>query len=141
MMIVTTALVLARTLFDLGSIGAQESRTYMHALIIMLGAAYTLKEGGHVRVDIFYRGFSPLKKAWVDILGCALLLLPFAIFTVFISWHFVASSWAVYETSADAGGLPAVFLLKSLLLVFGSLLTLQALSDIARNLVTLTFTD
>lgn len=139
MAVVTTAIVVIRALFDVGSIGAQESLTYMHALVIMLTSAYTLKEGGHVRVDIFYRNFSSLQKAWVDALGSILFLLPLAIFTILISWDYVAVSWAVTETSADAGGVPAVFLLKTLLLIGGGLLALQALAEAARALITLTY--
>lgn len=141
MAIVTAAIVIMRSIFDIGSVGAQESLIYMHALIIMLASAYTYKEDGHVRVDIFYRRFTPTQKAWVDVLGCTLLLLPLAIFTIAISWEYVASSWSVLETSSDAGGIPAVFILKSLLLINGFLLALQSIAEITRNLVTLTFTD
>lgn len=134
----TTAAVVAMRLMQQGSIGLQESLTYMHALIIMAAGAYTLAEDGHVRVDIFYRRFDVVKQAWVNALGTVFFLLPFAVFTVLISWQYVASAWSIRETSADAGGIPAVFLLKSLILCNGSLLIVQALAELAKHISTLT---
>lgn len=134
MALMTCAVVMVRIVFSSGSIAAQESVTYMHALVIMLASAYTLATDGHVRVDIFYRHFSELHRAWVNALGTLLFLIPFASFTLFICWNYVAASWRVGETSLDAGGIPAVYLLKSLLLINGFLLLLQALADLMRNL-------
>jgi TRAP-type mannitol/chloroaromatic compound transport system permease small subunit len=136
---VTAGIVLYRLLLGEGSIAVQESLMYMHALVIMLASAYTLSADGHVRVDIFYRRYRPVQRAWVNACGAVLFLLPFTLFTVMISWDYVVASWQVKETSTDAGGLPAVFLLKSLLLVNGGLLTLQGLADLLRNLLTITF--
>jgi TRAP-type mannitol/chloroaromatic compound transport system permease small subunit len=123
-------IVVVRTLFNINSVGAQELVTYCHAAVVMMASAYTLAEHGHVRVDIFYRRFNRYQQAWIDLLGSILLLLPFAIVTIAVSWNFVADSWAIHETSADAGGIPAVFALKSLLLVYGATLALQAFADI-----------
>lgn len=141
MALATTAVVISRTFFSEGSVALQESVTYMHALVLMVAAAYTLQKDGHVRVDIFYRRYSPLQKAWTNALGTLLLLLPFCAFTLAISWQYVANAWAIREVSVDAGGLPAVFLLKSLILVNAALLALQGLAELARNLITLTFAD
>lgn len=137
----TAVIVAARLLFQWGAIGLQELLTYTHATVIMLAGAYTFAEDGQVRVDIFYRRFNRVSKSWVNVLGGALFLLPFALFTVLISVDYVAASWAIGETSADTGGIPAVFLLKSLILCNGVLLALQALADIAGNLITLTTHD
>lgn len=137
MVLLVSGIVLVRTFGNTGSIGAQELTTYLHAAVIMLASGYTLAEHEHVRVDVFYRKFSHYGKAWVNLLGSLLLLLPFALASTFISWNFVQSSWAIREASADAGGLPAIFLLKSLLIVNGGLLTLQALADICEQLATL----
>jgi len=139
MVVLTTAIVVARTFFNINHGGVQESLTYMHATIIMLASAYTLRKGGHIRVDIFYRRFNNLQRAWVDALGAALLLLPMALFIFFISWEFVVSSWQTREGSPDPSGIPAVFLLKTLLLASGVLLTAQALAELAGSLVILTF--
>ncbi len=137
MVLVTCAVVLLRYAFDLGWIAVQESITYLHAVVFMLGAAYTLRHDGHVRVDIFYRRFSPRGQAWVDLFGALLLLLPVCIFILWISWEYVAASWALYEGSRDAGGLPLVYLLKSVIPLMALLLLLQGISQMLRSLLVL----
>lgn len=132
--VVTLMVVLLRVALQWGSVSLQESQTYLHATLIMLAAAYTLAEDGHVRVDIFYRNFNPVRKAWINALGSTLLLLPFAVFSFAISFQYVATAWSIREASADAGGIAAVYLLKSLILFNALLLSIQALADIARNL-------
>ena len=137
MMLVTSLVVFMRYGLNSGSLMLQDSISYMHASLFMLGSAYALQQEAHVRVDIFYRGFSPQTKAWIDSLGAIIFLLPLCVFLFGVSWHYVAQSWSIQESSADAGGIPAVFLLKSLLLAMPVLLGLQAISQIASNLVTL----
>src|SRR5690242_21611912 len=80
------AVVLMRYVLGLGSIWLQESILYAHAALFLMAAAWTLKEGGHVRVDVFYADGSPRVKAWVDLLGVLLLLLPFCIAVIWFSW-------------------------------------------------------
>jgi len=133
MVIVTFVVVVLRYVFDIGWIGLQESVTYMHAMVFMVGAAWAMQQRAHVRVDIFYSRFSARTQAWVDLLGSLLLLLPVMIYIAWISWAYVADSWSVLEGSREAGGLPAVFLLKSLIPVLALLLTLQALVQIIRS--------
>lgn len=125
MVITTFTVVVLRYGFDLGSIAMQESIIYLHALNFMLGAAFTLKHDAHVRVDIFYQKMGPRGQAWVDLLGTLLLLLPVCGFIFWSSWDYVAAAWAVRETSGEAGGLPFVYLLKSILLLMPCLLMLQ----------------
>ncbi len=137
MVIVTFAVVLLRYLFNIGWIAMQESITWMHALVFMLGAAYTLKEDGHVRVDIFYRSMSTRARAWVDLAGTLLLLTPVVVFILWASWDYVASSWALREGSREAGGLPGIFLLKSALLLMPALLLLQGVAHAARAVLLL----
>lgn len=128
-MVLTTFLVVVlRYLFDLGSIALQEAITYMHASLFMLGAAYTLRHEGHVRVDIFYNRFGARGRAWVDLMGVLLLLLPVTLFITWVSWDYVASSWALHEGSREAGGLPGVFLLKSVIPLMALLLLLQGVA-------------
>ena len=138
MVLVTFAVVVLRYAFDTGWIAMQESVTYMHALVFMLGAAYTLRSDGHVRVDIFYRKLGARGRAWVDLLGALVLLLPMSVFIAWVGWDYVVSSWAVSEGSREAGGLPGVYLLKSLILLMPLLLALQGLSMMLRNLLLLT---
>lgn len=135
MVLLTTAIVLIRSLFYSNSVGAQELVTYLHAAVIMCACAYTLVEQGHVRVDVFYRRFSVSQRAWVDLVGSLIFLLPLALATIILSWNFVSVSWATQETSTDAGGLAAVFVLKTLLLVNGFLLALQAIAEALQQLI------
>jgi TRAP-type mannitol/chloroaromatic compound transport system permease small subunit len=137
MMVVLCLVVVLRYGFEVGSIGLQEAVTYLHASIFMLGAAYTLKHDGHVRVDIFYRNFSPRGKAWINSLGGIIFLLPLCTYIFFISWDFVMQSWQIREVSTEPGGIPAVFLLKTLIPIMAINLGLQALADILRSAMVL----
>jgi TRAP-type mannitol/chloroaromatic compound transport system permease small subunit len=136
LVLVTFIVVVLRYLFDSGSIALQETTTYLHATIFLVGMAYTLQHDAHVRVDIFYTRFSKQTKAWVNLFGALFLLLPFMLFISWISWQYIADSWSVLEGSREAGGLPGVFILKSLILVMTFLLSLQALTQVARNIQT-----
>lgn len=130
MILVTFGIVVLRYLFDAGYIWIQESIIWMHAVVFMVGAAYTLRHDEHVRVDIYYRDMSPKRRAVVDIAGVLLFLLPVCAWLAVESWDFVAASWSVREASRESGGLPYPFipLLKSVLLVMPALLGLQGLS-------------
>ncbi|MBL4585211.1 MAG: TRAP transporter small permease subunit [Pseudomonadales bacterium] len=133
MMLVMFTSVVLRYLFQIGFTALDESVIYMHSMVFMLGAAFTLKRGGHVRVDIFYNQLSAIGKARVDIIGTCFLLLPVCLFIGVVSWEYVAASWQILESSAQVGGIPAVFLLKSLILLMSALLTLQAIAELIRN--------
>ncbi|GAA5315243.1 MAG: hypothetical protein AseanaTS_04470 [Candidatus Pelagadaptatus aseana] len=137
MVIVTLAVVVLRYGLSIGSVALQESITYMHAAVFLLGAAYTLKRDGHVRVDIFYRKFSPTRQAWVNAIGGIVFLLPLCAFMVFISWDFAASSWRIREASGNADGIPAVFLLKSMIPLMAITLALQGLAETLKSLLIL----
>ncbi|VUD67608.1 hypothetical protein TDB9533_03881 [Thalassocella blandensis] len=137
LMAITMLLVILGRAFNLGSLAIQESVTYMHAMVFMLCMAYTLKEQGHVRVDVNYRRMNFLQKAWVDVIGAILFILPFSIFLIAISWQFVVESWRIREGSPNPGGIQAVFLLKTLIPLGGFLLGLQGLVELIRNVQTL----
>lgn len=121
-------------LLNINFIALQESVTWLHAAVFMLGAAYTLQHNEHVRVDIFYHRFSHKTQAIIDILGTLLFLFPLCIFILYSSWGFVDISWRLNESSAEAGGLPAVYLLKSLILVMPVLLMIEGLHQILCNI-------
>jgi TRAP-type mannitol/chloroaromatic compound transport system permease small subunit len=125
--------VLLRYLFGLGWIWLQESITWMHAAVFMLAAAYTLAREEHVRVDVFYREMSPRARAWVDLVGTLVLLLPVCAFLLWSSWGYVASAWGMSEGSRESGGLPALYLLKSVLVAMPVLLGLQGVALAARS--------
>ncbi len=133
--VVTFTVVVLRYLFNTGSIALQESITYLHATLFMLGAAWTLKQDGHVRVDIFYSKQNPRTRAWTDLLGTLLLLFPVCGFILFSSLDYVAASWSVQEGSQEAGGLDAVFLLKTAIPVMAVLLMLQGCAIILKNIL------
>jgi len=133
MVLITFAVVVLRYGFDWGSIAMQESVNYLHALVFMAGAAYTLKHDEHVRVDILYTRFSSRGKAWINLLGSLILLLPFCVFLIWISLPYVTNSWQLLEGSREAGGLPLVYVLKSFIPLMGLLLLLQGLGLIARS--------
>jgi TRAP-type mannitol/chloroaromatic compound transport system permease small subunit len=141
MVLVTFAVAVLRYGFDWGSIALQESVLYLHSLVFMAGAAYTLRHDSHVRVDIFYSRFSRRKKAWVDLLGTLLLLLPFCLFILWSGWPYVRNAWSILESSREAGGLPLVFLLKSMIPLLAVLLMVQGVSVILHSLHTLRRTD
>src|SRR3954470_17343178 len=124
--------VLLRYVLGVGSIWLQESILYAHAALFLLAAAWTLAEGGHVRVDVFYADAAPRTKAWIDLLGALLLLLPFAIAVIAFSLPYVARSWAILERSRETSGLPLVFLLKTLIPLFALLLALQGAAQAVR---------
>ena len=128
MVVLIFSIVVLRYGFNLGWIWLQESVTYMHALVFMVAAAWALQTDDHVRVDIFYRGKSKRYKGWVNLLGTVLFLVPFSLFLIFIGWDYVSASWQTLESSREAGGLPLVFALKSLILVMPALLLLQSWS-------------
>jgi len=120
--------VVLRYVFGVGWIWVVESIVYIHATLFMAGAAYTLLHDGHVRVDIFYAKASAYQRAWVDLSGSVLFLWPVAGLIIAKAGPYVLASWAIFEGSPETSGIPAVFLLKSLLLVFASLIALQGLS-------------
>ena len=136
MVIVTFVIVVMRYVFDAGAVWLQESVVWMHAVVFMIGAAYTLQQDEHVRVDIFYRGTSERRRAWVDLLGTLLFLLPLCGFLGYKAWDFVAVSWQLGESSREPGGMPYPFvpLLKSVLLVMPLLLALQGVAIVVRSL-------
>jgi len=135
MVLTTFLIVVLRYVFDMGWIAMQESVSYMHALVFMLGAAYTLKHNGHVRVDIIYQRCTVKTKAWIDCLGTVLLLMPVMGFIIWSSWEYVADSWSIQEGSRNSGGLPAVYLLKTSILLMAVLLILQSISLFLQNLL------
>ena len=137
MVIITFLVVLLRYAFDIGWISLQESINYMHALVFLVGAAYTLKHNEHVRVDIIYSRLNLKNRAWIDLLGCILMLIPVMAFIIWTSWHYVLDSWRVYEGSREAGGLPGIYLLKSFIIVMAALLMMQSLALILKSMTSI----
>ena len=137
MVALVVTVVVMRYFLEIGSIAMQESVTYIHAMVFMLGIAFTLKRGGHVRVDIFYRTFSVKRKALVDLLGGLFFLIPVAALIFVTSWDYVAASWAIAESSTENNGLPLIYLLKTLMLIMPVTLLLQGIAEILKSTLTL----
>lgn len=139
MVIVTFVVVVMRYVFGVGLIWLQESIVWMHAFVFMMGAAYTLQQEEHVRVDIFYRNMSPARAAWTNLFGVVLFLLPLCLFLTWKAADFVAVSWQLRESSRESGGLPYPFipLLKSVLIIMPVTVALQGVSLLIKSVATL----
>jgi TRAP-type mannitol/chloroaromatic compound transport system permease small subunit len=139
MVLVTTVIVVMRYVFDAGFIWLQESVIWMHAIVFMAGAAFTLQQEDHVRVDIFYRATGDKGRAWTDLIGVVLFLLPLCAFLSYSSYGFAAVSWSLHEASRESGGLPypMIPLLKSVLLFMPIAVGLQGISLLRRSVLTI----
>jgi TRAP-type mannitol/chloroaromatic compound transport system permease small subunit len=129
MALITLLIVVLRYGFGTGWIAMQESVLYLHAAVFLLGSAHTLKADEHVRVDIYYRKMQPKHKAMVNLGGTLLLALPVNVFIFMMSWDYVIDSWQLMESSQQSGGVPAVFILKTFILVFAATMTLQNIAE------------
>ena len=137
MLLLQFMIVLLRYVFGYSFIFLDEGVLYFHATLFMLGAGYTFLVNAHVRVDIFYSGMSPRKKALVDIFGHLFLLTPALLVLVWYSWPYVHGSWAILEGPISVGGIPASFLLKSLIPAYCALLLAQGLAALIRDVLRL----
>lgn len=139
LVLITFAVVVLRYVFGTGLIWLQESITWLHAVVFMMGAAYTLQQEEHVRVDIFYREMSPQRRAMVNIAGLLLFLWPMCIYLCVEAFDYVRVSWQIREGSREAGGLPYPFVpvLKSVILLMPVTISLQGVAILLRALVDL----
>ena len=138
MALVTFAIIVLRKGFDMGWIWMQDSVIYLHSLVFLVGAGYTLKRNGHVRVDVLYSRMGPKKQALVDLFGTVFLLMPMCWLIFDRAWPYVAAAWKVAESSPEAGGLGGVYLLKTVILVYAGLLALQGVATIVDSLLVMT---
>lgn len=135
MVLLTLAVVVLRYGFDLGWVAMQETVMYLHACVFMLGASYTFSVDKHVRVDVFYSKMSANRQHWVNLCGGIFLLIPVCLFIFIASWEYVIAAWQTMERSNEAGGLPLVYALKTLILLFSGLMLLQGLADVLRHAI------
>ena len=134
MMLAQAFSVIARYVFSYGIISVQEAAIYGHALIFLAGSAFVLQVNEHVRVDVFYARYSVQTRRWVDLIALVVFILPVALTIVWVSYPYVTRAWSVFEGSRQAGGIPAVFLLKTAIIVFAASVGLQAIATAARLL-------
>ncbi len=139
MVLVTCLVVIMRYGLDMGSVFLQDVVLYLHGGLFLLGAAFALKRGAHVRVDIFYRNFSESRKALVDLLGNLIFLQPVCWIILLYSWGYVEFSWRIMEVSPEPDGLPFVYIQKSLLIAVAILLALQSFSEILKSYLTIRY--
>ena len=137
MVLITFVVAILRYIYAIGWVWMQESYVWLHGIVFMLGAGYTLLHNGHVRVDIIYSSASPRYKSVIDLFGSLVLLLPLVVVVFLVSYQYVLASWLKLEESREAGGLPGLFLLKTVILAFCLLLGLQGLALAGRSLLTL----
>ena len=138
MVIVVFTVVVLRYGFNIGFIWMQEVYVWLHSFVFMLGAGFTYLANEHVRIDVFYREASKKYKATVDLFGNIFLLLPFLYIIWNYSYPFVYRSFLMGEVSREAGGMPALYILKSAILWFCLVLFLQLVSNVIKSILTLT---
>ncbi|SFF40416.1 TRAP transporter small permease subunit [Thermoflexibacter ruber] len=127
--------VLMRYVFNATNVAIFELEWHLFAIIFLVGAGYTLKHDRHVRVDVLYAKFPPKKKAYINLLGCLLFLLPFCFIIFKGAIPYIQLSWRIGEGSSDAGGLPYRFVIKSFMFLGFALLSLQAISMAFKSLL------
>ena len=130
-------IVMINYLYSEGSIAVQESLTYMHSLLFLGAAGYTLLHNGHVRVDIFYSKMEKKKKAYVNLVGSLVILFPVLIIIGVYAWPYVSQSWDIMEGSPESSGLHLVFLLKSMILLFVVSTFVQGISISVHSILTI----
>ncbi len=129
----TVVVVALRYVLQEGSIALQEAVIYAHVVTVLLGIAYTLREDGHVRVDLFYTQYSRRAARRVNLLGHWLFLIPVSLMLIWVCVPYAQQSWRVFEGSSEVGGLPGLFLLKTLLPTSAVYLLLQGIAEAIRQ--------
>lgn len=137
MVMVQFGIVMLRYVFGISFIAINESVLYLHSTLFMLGAGYTLMVNGHVRVDIFYAKGSERTQSKIDFFGHLFLLLPSMTVLLYWTWPSVRNSWKILEGPISVGGIPASFLLKSLIPGFCILLIVASLAALMRDVIRL----
>ena len=137
MALVTFAIVVLRYGFDFGTTALQESVLYFHAIAFMLGIPWALKNDGHVRVDVIYGRLSDRGRAWVNLTGHCIFLIPVALTLLWQSLPYVSASWRILEGSPEVGGIPAIFLMKTLIPIMCVGLLLQGIASAIGSLRTI----
>jgi len=138
MVAVVFTVVVLRYGFSIGFIWMQEIYVWLHSFIFMLGSGFTYLANEHVRIDVFYREASEKYKAWVNLIGNIFLLSPFLYIIWKYSYPFVYRSFLMNEVSREAGGMPALYILKSAILWFCLVLFLQLISNVCKSLMVIT---
>lgn len=126
--------VFARYLLNKSNPWVTELEWHFFSVIFLLGAGYAWKHDRHVRVDLFYARFSPMEKAMVNALGAILFLLPWSLLMLRVSFRYALTSFRIRETSPDPGGLPAFYPIKFAICIGVTLLALQGIGQLIKDL-------
>lgn len=137
LVVLVTIDVVNRYFLNLSSVAVQELEWHLFAAAFLIGAAYTLREDSHVRVDLFYSKLKPKTQAWINLTGFVLFFLPFCVVVIISSKDFITMSFNIAEKSPDPGGLPARYILKSILPISFVFLILQGISLFLKSLLTI----
>ena len=132
MFILVIVNILLRYIFNINFIFMQELVMYLHAFIFLFGISICLKENSHVRIDVFSNKLDAEVKKYIEILGTVFLVIPFCLFVLYESTPIIIRSWEMLESSGEPGGLPFIYILKSAIYVFASLLLIQALGRLVK---------
>lgn len=129
--------VVERYLFSTTRLWMQDLYPWLNGAMFTAVAGYALYRNDHVRVDIFYRPASFRTKAWLDMFGTLVFLLPFSFIVWIYSWPFVSRSWRLGEASANPGGAEGLYILKAFILVFAVVIGIQGIAMLIRSILTL----
>ena len=132
MFILVIVNILLRYIFNINFIFMQELVMYLHAFIFLFGISICLKENSHVRIDVFSNKLDAKAKKYIEVLGTVFLIIPFCLFVLYESTPIIMRSWEMLESSGEPGGLPFIYILKSAIYVFASLLLIQALGRLVK---------
>ena len=135
--VVCFVVVVLRYFFSIGFVWMQDLYVWLNGMMFMGIAGYTLMQGHHVRVDIFYRPASVKRKALIDLVGSIIFIAPFVIVVTLYAIPFVARSWRLMEGSANFGGMPGLYVVKSFIILFAVVIGLQAIAMVLRSILIL----
>jgi len=135
--LVCAIVVVLRYAFHVSFTWMQELYVWIHAVVFLAASSYAMLLNAHVRVDILYSKWSLRTRAIVEIIGVLIFTLPWMVVLAWLAWPFVVDSWSIWEGSSQPNGMPGVFLLRTMLLVFCALMALQCLAIMARGLLVL----
>jgi TRAP-type mannitol/chloroaromatic compound transport system permease small subunit len=125
--------VLFRYLLNTGWVFVQELEWHLFGTIYLLAGGYTLLYNEHVRVDVFYAKLSPRRRAWMDFILIFVFFFPSCALIIYTAWPFVVNAWTFGEGSPDPGGIPARWVVKSMIIAGFALLILQGISQAIKN--------
>ncbi|MET0168902.1 MAG: TRAP transporter small permease subunit [Aliihoeflea sp.] len=137
MVAICFTVVVQRYVFGFSIIWMQDLYVWLNGAMFTAVAGYALLRDSHVRVDIFYRPAPIPRKALVDLIGVVFFLIPFCWVVYVYSWNYIARSWRIGEGSANYGGMPGLYILKSFILVFVFVVLIQGIAMALRSILVL----